>query len=103
MFMTTLTDNSWQVSPPPAPTGLMATAGNAQVSLSWTASSGATSYSVKRATVCGGPYTVVASPTTSSYTDTTVVAGTTYYYVVSALNAVGESPNSSQVSYSPGQ
>jgi hypothetical protein len=102
-FTATLTGNSWQVPPPPAPTGLMATAGNAQVSLSWTASSGATSYSVKRATVCGGPYTVVASPTTSSYTDTTVVAGTTYYYVVSALNAVGESPNSSQVSYSPGQ
>ena len=29
--------------------------GNAQVSLSWTASSGATSYNVKRSTVSGGP------------------------------------------------
>ncbi len=66
--------------PPPAPTGLVATAGNAQVSLSWTASSGATSYNVKRATVTGGPYTTIASPTTTSHTDTTVVNGTTYYY-----------------------
>ena len=40
---------------PAAPTGLAATAGNAQVGLSWNASSGATSYNVKRATVSGGP------------------------------------------------
>ncbi|MBS5910092.1 MAG: glycoside hydrolase family 6 protein, partial [Paenibacillus macerans] len=35
---------------PAAPAGLTATAGNAKVELSWTASSGATSYNVKRAT-----------------------------------------------------
>ena len=40
--------------------GLTATAGNGQVALSWTASTGATSYNVKRATVSGGPYTMVA-------------------------------------------
>ena len=39
----------------------MITAGNAQVSLSWSASSGAASYNVKRATVSGGPYTTVGS------------------------------------------
>ncbi|MCA1607668.1 MAG: hypothetical protein LC775_19875, partial [Acidobacteria bacterium] len=43
-------------APPAAPTGLTATAGNAQVALSWTASSGATSYNVKRSTTSGGPY-----------------------------------------------
>jgi fibronectin type 3 domain-containing protein len=53
---------------------------------------------VKRATVNGGPYTVLASPTTNTYTDTTPVQGTTYYYVVSAVNATGEGPNSAQVS-----
>ena len=37
-----------QLSLPPAPTGLTATAGNAQVSLSWNASPGATSYNVYR-------------------------------------------------------
>jgi cellulose 1,4-beta-cellobiosidase len=88
---------------PTAPTGLSVTDDNNHAVLSWSASTGAISYRVKRDTVSGGPYTVVASPTTSSYTDTAVVAGTTYYYVVSAVNAVGESPNSSQVSYSPGQ
>ena len=58
--------------------------------MSWNASAGATSYNVKRATVCGGPYTtVVASPTTTSYTDTGLTNGTTYYYVVSAVNCGG--------------
>jgi pectate lyase len=39
---------------PPAPVGLVATAGDAQVSLSWTASAGATNYLVKRSTISGG-------------------------------------------------
>ena len=88
-------------NPPPAPTNLVATAGNAQVGLSWSASSGATSYNVKRSTTSGGPYTTIASPTTTSYTDTGVTNGTTYYYVVSAVNTAGESANSSQVSATP--
>ena len=81
-----------------APTGLTATAGNNQVALSWTASSGATSYNVKRATVSGGPYTTIASPATNNYTDTTAASGTTYYYVVSTVNDSGESDDSPQVS-----
>jgi fibronectin type 3 domain-containing protein len=88
-------------SPVASPTGLVATAGTNQVSLSWTATSGATSYNVKRAPVNGGPYTTIASPTVTSYLDTNVVAGTTYYYVVSAANAVGEGFNSAQVSATP--
>jgi fibronectin type 3 domain-containing protein len=86
---------------PAAPTNLAATAGNSQASLSWTASSGATSYHVKRATTSGGPYTQVAAPTAASYTDTVLSNGTTYYYVVSAVNAAGESANSAQVSATP--
>ena len=89
------------LSIPPAPTGLTASAGNAQVSLSWNASSGATSYNVKRATVSGGPYTTIASPTTTSYTDTGLTNGTTYYYVVTAVNGAGESGNSNQASATP--
>ena len=81
---------------PAAPTGLTATGGTMQVALAWTASSGATSYHVKRATTNGGPYTQVAAPTTTGYNDTNVTAGTPYYYVVSALNSYGESANSSQ-------
>jgi fibronectin type 3 domain-containing protein len=88
-------------TPPPAPTGLAATAGNAQVSLTWTASAGATSYHVKRSTTSGGPYTQVAAPATTNDTDTGLTNATAYYYVVSALNAAGESANSAQVSATP--
>lgn len=83
------------------PVNLTATAGNAEVALAWTASSGATSYNVKRATDSGGPYTQIASGTSTSYTDSSVTNGTTYYYVVSALNAGGESANSAAASATP--
>ncbi len=86
---------------PATPTGLTATAGDTQVTLSWNASSAATSYHVKRATVSGGPYTTVASPSGTSDTDTGLTNGTTYYYVVSAVNAAGQSANSSQASATP--
>src|SRR5271165_556768 len=86
---------------PPVPTQLAATAGNAQVSLLWSASSGATSYHVKRATVSGGPYTQIAVPTSPSYTDTGLTNGTKYFYVVSALNSAGESANSVEVNATP--
>jgi hypothetical protein len=86
---------------PPTPTSLTATAGDKQVSLTWNASSGATSYHVKRSTVSGGPYTQVASTTVANDTDASLTDGTTYYYVVSALNSAGESANSSEVSATP--
>jgi fibronectin type 3 domain-containing protein len=89
-------------TPPAAPTGLNATGGNAQVSLSWNASAGAASYDIKRSTTSGGPYsTAVASPTASNYTDTSVTNGITYYYVVSAVNTIGQSANSAQASATP--
>jgi hypothetical protein len=86
---------------PVAPTNLTATAGNAQVALTWAASNGATSYHVKRATVTGGPYTQVSAPTAATFTDTGLSNGTTYFYVVAALNAAGESANSAQVNGTP--
>ncbi|HXJ56559.1 MAG TPA: fibronectin type III domain-containing protein, partial [Verrucomicrobiae bacterium] len=88
--------------PPAAPTGLTATAGDARVDLNWNPSSGATSYNVKRSTVSGGPYTTIASGvTTTAYTDTTAANGTTYYYVVTAVNAAGEGPDSNQAVATP--
>ncbi len=86
---------------PVAPTNLAATPGSTQISLTWSASSGATSYHVKRATTSGGPYTQVGAPTSTSYTDTGLTNDHTYFYVVSAVNSIGESPNSSQVSAVP--
>jgi hypothetical protein len=90
------------VTPPSAPTGLTATPGNAQVLLSWSATSGATSYNVKRATVSGGPYTTIATGVTSTtFTNTGLNNGTTYYFVVSASNSGGEGPDSAQVNATP--
>ena len=83
------------------PTNLTATAGNQQVALSWNAVPGATTYNVKRSTTNGGPYVTIASPTTAGYTNTSLVNGTTYYYVVSQVNPVAESTNSTQVSATP--
>jgi cellulose 1,4-beta-cellobiosidase len=89
------------LSIPPAPTGLVATPGNGQVSLTWSASSGAINYRVKRSTVSGGPYTAVVTTSATSYTNAGLTNGVTYYFVVSALNTAGESPNSSEVSAKP--
>jgi endo-1,4-beta-xylanase len=91
-----------QPTPPPAPTGLTATAGNGQATLSWNAASGATGYIVKRSITSGGPYTVVANNlTATSFNNSGLVNGTTYFYVASAVNASGESANSAQVSATP--
>ena len=89
--------------PPATPSGLTATAGNQQVALTWSAVTTASSYHVKRGTVSGGPYSTISSPTTTSYTDTdtSLKNGTAYYYVVSAVNANGESGNSGEKSATP--
>src|SRR5207237_8367489 len=82
-----------EISPPPASppcpyTTLFRSAGNAQVTLSWTAVSGATGYNVKRSTTSGGPYTTVGpNVTPASFTDSGLTNGTTYYYVVSRPDA----------------
>ena len=72
------------------------------VPLTWTAVADATSYNIKRSTTSGGPYTTIkTAQATASYTDTTAVNGTVYYYVVSAVNAGGESVNSGEVKATP--
>ena len=89
-------------APPSAPTNLTASAGNQQVTLNWTAASGAVSYNVKRGTASGGPYGAVASGiSATSYVDSAVTNGTPYYYVVTAMNGGGESPNSNQATATP--
>ncbi|HSF43133.1 MAG TPA: M14 family zinc carboxypeptidase [Thermoanaerobaculia bacterium] len=87
---------------PGAPGSLNATPGDAQISLTWTAASGATFYRVHRAETSGGPYTTIRSNWTgTSYTDTGLTNGTTYYYVVTATNGAGEGPNSNEASATP--
>ena len=77
-------------------------AGVGQVGLTWNASSGAASYTVKRSTTAGGPYTPIGPVlTVTNYTDSAVTAGTKYYYVVTASNTGGESGNSNEASATP--
>jgi Disintegrin./Fibronectin type III domain. len=87
-------------STPVAPISLTATRGVGQVVLNWTASTGASSYDVRRATVSGGPYTSIvpaAGVTTgSTYPDSAVINDTTYYYVVTARNGAGSACVSGQ-------
>lgn len=91
--------------PPPngapyAPSGLTAAGGNGQVTLSWTAGSGATSYNLHRATQAGGGSKiapVLTGITGTSYTNTGLASGTTYYYQVVGVNASGSSGYSPEV------
>lgn len=81
-----INDGGAPCTPPAAPTGLTATAAGAnQINLSWTAVGGATSYNVYRSTVSGGPYTLVGSSATTSFSNTGLACNTTYFYVVTAI------------------
>jgi hypothetical protein len=90
-----------QAQKPSIPTGLTATAGDSKVVMRWSAATGATVYHLKRSMTNGGPYTQIAAPTWAGYTDVGVDNGLTYFYVVSAVNAAGESGNSAPVSARP--
>jgi hypothetical protein len=90
------------LTPPAAPTGLTANAGDSSAALSWNATAQATGYNVKWSTTSGGPYTIAASGVPNpAYTVTGLANGTTYYFVVSALNYGTEGPNSTEVSAMP--
>ena len=94
---------------PGSPTGLAATAGNSQVSLSWSAPSSdggsiITGYNIYRGVVSGGegptPIATV-SGATMSYTDTGLANDVTYYYKVTAVNSIGESVASNEATATP--
>ncbi|HEY6427355.1 MAG TPA: fibronectin type III domain-containing protein [Acidimicrobiales bacterium] len=77
--------------PPSVPSGLSAPTDTASsVGLSWTASTGATAYTIYR----NG--TQIGTSTTTTYTDSTVSPSTTYQYTVDAYNGAG--PHSAQSS-----
>jgi predicted phage tail protein len=93
-IVTTATPAVPDTSPPGATTGLTAAAaGSSQVDLSWTAATddvGVTGYRLER---CAGQactsFAQVATPPTTSYSDTGLTASTTYRYRVRAADAAG--------------
>lgn len=83
------------VAAPGAPTGLTASAGNAQVVLTWSAASGATGYQVRR----GGA--VIATTSALTWTDTGLANGVAVTYDVVATNAGGSSAPTASVTVTP--
>lgn len=95
---------SASVAPATAPEApvLSATAGTATASLSWTVpadgGSAITGYTIYRGDTLGAETSLVAVGVVTTYDDTAALSGSTYYYVVTAVNAVGESVWSNEVS-----
>ncbi|HEY4744034.1 MAG TPA: fibronectin type III domain-containing protein, partial [Desulfuromonadaceae bacterium] len=85
---------------PAAPTGVAATGGTNQVTITWGAVPGATSYNIYWSTTSGvtiAKGTKIANAT-SPAVHSGLSASTTYYYIVTAVNSAGESLPSVQVS-----
>ncbi len=92
---------SWPIAPPPVPTGLTATAGVEQVTLTWQEGGYATNFNVLRAPASGGSYTKIATVAGPRFVDTDQPGGTTNYYEVNAVNSAGQSANSASASAMP--
>ena len=91
---------------PSAPQNLGATAGNSQVSLSWTAPSsngGAaiSNYKIYRRTASTAETLLTTVGNVLAYNDAGVTNGQTYYYRVTAVNSVGESSRSNEAYATP--
>lgn len=78
--------------------GVSASATTGKITVKWSSTSGATKYTVYRSQTSGSTGSAIASGITStSYADSSVTKGVKYYYIVTAGNASGYGPNSSQV------
>jgi hypothetical protein len=100
--VSTVASLALSVGPPSTPTISSATAGNAQVSIAFSAVSGATSYRVYYKTSAG----VTTSDSFATGTASPIVAssltnGTTYYFALAAIHAGGESSLSGESSGTP--
>ena len=94
--------------PPRAPTNVIATPGNAQVTLSWSAPASAAGaaisrYEYKQETTRGGNLGrwTTTGGTGTTYTVAGLTNGTTYYFQVRAVNSVGNGPASVEASTTP--
>ena len=93
----TATTSAPPVVAPGAPTGVGATAqSSTSIAVTWTAVTGATSYTIFRSATSGGAYTQVGTSASSPFTDVGLTPSTPYYYVVKAVNSAGTSGYSSE-------
>lgn len=82
---------------PQTPTAFASSSSDSHITLTWNASPGATSYTVKRGD-SANTETFLASIPTTTYVDVAVTSGKQYFYKVSASNAAGtESRDSLEV------
>ena len=84
------------VTAPGAPTGVAATAGNAQASVHWTAPSSNGGAAITKYTVTASPGGRTATSTTTSATVTGLTNGTAYTFTVTATNSAGTGPASAK-------
>jgi PKD repeat protein len=87
---------------PTAPQNLQASAGDTQVTLTWSApvsdgGSPITNYNIYSSTVSGTTYLHANAGNKLAYTDTGLINGMTYYYQVNAVNSAGEGPKSTEI------
>lgn len=83
-------------------TNVSATAGNGQVTLSWTGGSEVVTYNVTRSSSSGGTYsTKVSGLTGTSWVDTNVTNGNTYYYIIESVDIPGVVQPSTKASATP--
>jgi PKD repeat protein len=93
-------------APPTAPRSLSATPAAGQVTLTWQAPSSdgglpISGYEIYRSTSSGDESFLVRIGVVLTYSNTGLTNGVTYYYQVTALNPMGDSPLSSEVSAKP--
>ncbi|MDR2785844.1 MAG: fibronectin type III domain-containing protein, partial [Treponema sp.] len=103
LTLTSSTGQIWEISPPAimvkasTPANLQAAAASTDsIALSWDSVAGASGYKVYYAASESGEYTLVISPTDTTYTHTGRTSGTLYYYKVSAFGSAGDGGESGQ-------
>ncbi len=84
-----------------APADVAATAGDGEVSLSWTPVDGATGYKVFQSAASDSYGGKIATVTDAVYRVTGLTNGTTYYFAVKAYDTVSESVYSNQIGATP--
>jgi len=87
-------------TPPSMPAGLTSASGSTQITLSWAPSAGTDVYNIYRTTNTtntGSPFILIASSTSTSFTDIGLTDTNDYYYIVAASNGGGEILNSTQL------